>query len=128
MGRVAARHPVLARTLTRRGAVLFGVVLLVLAVGMPRWQVVKEQRSVAALASLPPETPNVLLIILDTVRAASLGLYGYDRPTTPNLERWASRGVTFERAFAPAPWTLPTHASLFTGQWPHELSADWEKI
>lgn len=65
----------------------------------------------------------MLLIILDTVRAASLSLYGYDRPTTPNLERWARKGVVFDWAIATAPWTLPSHASIFTGRYPRQLSA-----
>lgn len=70
-----------------------------------------------------PNAPNVLLIVLDTVRARNLGLYGYARPTTPHLERWAREGTIFDYAIAPAPWTLPTHASLFTGMPPTLLSA-----
>ena len=46
--------------------------------------------------------------------------------TTPNLERLARRGVRFERAFSTSSWTLPSHASIFTGRWPHELGADWK--
>jgi arylsulfatase A-like enzyme len=68
--------------------------------------------------------PNVLLIVMDTVRASSLSLYGYHRDTTPNLARLARRGITFEQARATAPWTLPSHASMFTGRLPHDLSAD----
>jgi arylsulfatase A-like enzyme len=67
-------------------------------------------------------TPNVLFITLDTVRAQNLSLYGYARKTTPNLEQLASRGVCFDRAVAPAPWTLPSHASMFTARFPQELS------
>ncbi len=62
--------------------------------------------------------------MLDTVRADHLSLYGYDRPTTPNLARWAKRGIRFDRARATAPWTLPSHASMLTGYWPHQLSSD----
>jgi arylsulfatase A-like enzyme len=78
-------------------------------------------------SGLPPaaQSPNVLLIILDTVRAANLSLYGYERRTTPNLERFAERGVVFDRAIAPSPWTLPSHAVLFSGRDPNELNADW---
>jgi arylsulfatase A-like enzyme len=85
-------------------------------------------RERAALAALPAPAagPNVLLIIWDTVRAQSLGLYGYERATTPHLDSLASSSLVFERALATAPWTLPTHASVFTGRWPHELSADWD--
>lgn len=104
------------------------LVLLAVASGVAvrggRW--LMEQRRLAELPAARPGAPNVLLLILDTVRAASLSLYGYDRPTTPNLERWAQRGVVFERAIAPAPWTLPSHASMFTGQWHHALSVSWE--
>ena len=75
---------------------------------------------------LPPEhSPNVLLIVLDTVRADRLSLYGYKRPTTPNLERLSKRGVRFDNARATAPWTLASHASMFTGHWPREIGAQW---
>ena len=73
------------------------------------------------------EGPNVLLIILDTVRARSLSLYGRERATSPRLDSFAERGLVFERAIAPSPWTLPSHASIFTGRYPHRLSVDWEK-
>ncbi len=62
--------------------------------------------------------PNIILIVLDTVRADHLSVYGYDRPTTPVLERMASEGVLFENAFATGPWTIPSHASFFTGLYP----------
>ena len=68
--------------------------------------------------------PNVVLIVLDTVRADSLTSYGSERDTTPNLARLADQGVLFTQARSTAPWTLPSHASLFTGRWPFELSAD----
>jgi len=75
---------------------------------------------------LPPaDSPNVLLIVLDTVRADHLSLYGYRRATSPALERLAKRGIRFDEARATAPWTLPSHASLFTGRWPHELAVKW---
>jgi arylsulfatase A-like enzyme len=69
--------------------------------------------------------PNVLLIVLDTVRADHMSLHGYERPTTPSLERLASLGVRFDRARATAPWTLASHASLFTGRWPRDLAVKW---
>jgi arylsulfatase A-like enzyme len=70
-------------------------------------------------------SPNVLLIVLDTVRADHLSLYGYARSTTPTLERLATQGIRFDEARATAPWTLPSHASMFTGRWPHELGEEW---
>ncbi len=59
--------------------------------------------------------PDVILISLDTLRADRLGCYGYDLNTSPNLDRLASRGIRFERAVSQAPWTYPSHRSLFTG-------------
>lgn len=88
-------------------------------------QLVREKRALASLKAAGPGAPNVLLIVLDTVRAMDLGLYGYSRPTSPVLARWADRGVTYRRAFSVAPWTLPSHASMFTGRLVHEMSADW---
>ena len=73
------------------------------------------------------DAPDVLLLILDTVRARSLSLYGYGRPTTPRLEALGRDGVVYERAIAPAPWTLPSHAAMFTGRPAHELSASWRR-
>ena len=62
--------------------------------------------------------------MLDTVRADRLSLHGYDRDTTPNLARLSRRGVRFDQARSTAPWTLPSHASIFTGRWPHELEVE----
>jgi arylsulfatase A-like enzyme len=75
---------------------------------------------------LPPaNSPNVLLIVLDTVRADHLSLHGYERPTTPVLDKFAKQGIRFDLARATVPWTLPSHASMFTGRWPHELGEEW---
>ncbi|WP_049985538.1 sulfatase [Halobellus rufus] len=69
---------------------------------------------------------NVLFVVMDTVRKDRLTPYGYDRPTTPNLEAFAEEATVFEQAVAPAPWTLPVHASLFTGMYPSQHGADQE--
>ncbi|MFC6874949.1 sulfatase [Halobellus marinus] len=69
---------------------------------------------------------NVLFVVLDTVRKDRLTPYGYDRPTTPNLAAFAEEATVFEQAVAPAPWTLPVHASLFTGLYPSQHGADQE--
>ena len=71
----------------------------------------------------PAGAPNVLLVVLDTVRADNLSLHGYGRPTTPRLETWARRGVRFDQARSTSPYTLGTHASLFTGHWMSDTSA-----
>jgi arylsulfatase A-like enzyme len=60
--------------------------------------------------------PNVILISLDTVRADRMSLYEYERTTSPNIDDWArGGGVVFDNAIAQAPWTLPSHVSIFTG-------------
>jgi hypothetical protein len=67
------------------------------------------------------ELPDVLLVVLDTVRADRLSTYGYERPTSIQLDALARGGVAFEDVTAPASWTWPSHASLFTGTppWVH---------
>jgi len=84
-----------------------------------------KQRREAGRPLPAADAPNVLLIVLDTVRADHLSLYGYPRATSPALERLGKQGIRFEEARATAPWTLPSHASLFTGRWPHELAVKW---
>ncbi|MGP0063556.1 MAG: sulfatase [Isosphaeraceae bacterium] len=73
----------------------------------------------------PTGSPNVLLIVLDTVAADHLSLYGYERPTSATMEELAARGVRFDWVQATSSWTLPSHASMLTGYWPHELSVGW---
>ena len=62
-----------------------------------------------------PEAVNVLLISIDSLRADHLHCYGHDAQTSPNIDRLASQSILFENAIADTTWTLPTHASLFTG-------------
>jgi arylsulfatase A-like enzyme len=60
----------------------------------------------------------VVVVVLDTVRAASMSAYGYGLPTTPNFDALAQGGALFLDASAPGTWSLPSHASLFTGVYP----------
>jgi arylsulfatase A-like enzyme len=71
----------------------------------------------------PLPRPHVILISIDTLRADRLGLYGASRDTSPVLDALARESLVFERAFTPAPWTLPAHASLFTGLEPRQHGA-----
>lgn len=75
----------------------------------------------------PAEARNVILVVLDTVRASNLSLFGYELPTTPNLSRLAQSAVHFTNAISPASWTLQAHSSIFTGRLPFKLTADWSK-
>ena len=110
-----------ARRITWWGSVL--VALAAVAVHGTRY--LAERRHLAALPAPAAGAPNVLLIVLDAVRARNLSVYGYPLRTSPALEDLARRGVMFRRAFATAPWTLPTHSSLMTGRYPHELRVGW---
>jgi membrane-anchored protein YejM (alkaline phosphatase superfamily) len=70
-------------------------------------------------SSVEHEFPNVLLVSIDTLRADRLGCYGYERPTTPALDRFArEHAVRFAHAFAESSWTLPSHATMLTGLHP----------
>lgn len=69
------------------------------------------------------QEPNVLLIVMDAARADNFSCYGHDRPTTPNIDRLAGGGLRFTRAVSSSSWTLPAHASLFTGLLPYENGA-----
>jgi arylsulfatase A-like enzyme len=75
---------------------------------------------------VPPALPDVLLVVLDTVPARSTSLHGYALDTTPNLEKLAAAGAWFRSAIAPSPWTVPSHAALFTGELPREVGCHHE--
>src|SRR5262249_30946188 len=87
--------------------IVFG--LAALAIGLFGWRTFSRSRR-----------PNVLLITLDTTRADRLGCYGNSTALTPALDALAAEGVLFERAYTPAPLTLPSHASMMTGLYPRE--------
>lgn len=61
------------------------------------------------------EDRNVVLIILDTVRADHLSCYGYERSTSPTIDSLSACGILWQEARSQAPWTLPSHASIWTG-------------
>jgi arylsulfatase A-like enzyme len=124
--RMGLQRRQMLQNLVRRTVPGLMALVLVLTVGVYGWRWFGVRQAVAQLPAGLSKAPNVLLIVMDTVRAQSLSLYGYHRQTTPHLERWAQSGVVFERAISASPWTLPSHATMFTGRWPHELSTNWE--
>ena len=65
-------------------------------------------------------SPDIVFLVLDTQRADRLSCYGYSLPTSPNLDRLAADATQFNRAIAAAQWTVPSHASMFTGLYPSE--------
>ncbi len=118
------RHGAGFRRIVRLGFPLVALLLVVvaaMALGRDRFF---EWRDRAR--PLPPAgSQNVILLVLDTVAADHLSLHGYDRATSPTIDEMATGGIRFDRAQATSSWTLPSHASMFTGRWPHELSASW---
>ncbi|MCB1043092.1 MAG: sulfatase [Acidobacteria bacterium] len=80
---------------------------------------------VACLATLAcrqaPHRPNVLVIVIDTLRADKLGCYGFPLETSPNMDRMAAQGIRFDDVIAPSSWTRPSMGSLFTGIYPRTL-------
>ena len=76
----------------------------------------KEFRERRRLAT--PEAPNIVYVVMDTLRRDRIGLYGYDRATTPRLDEFAREGLVFEDAYTTSSWTWPSTASLLTGRLP----------
>lgn len=71
---------------------------------------------------------HLVLVVFDTLRADHMSVYGYPRPTTPFLESVVDDVVRFAEVRAPAPWTIPSHASLFTGLPPAQHRAQWGRM
>lgn len=77
----------------------------------------------ARLESQAAPGPNVILLVIDTLRADALGCYGYERPTSPNIDALAAQGTLFQSASSPAAWTKPSTATLLTGLHPSRHGA-----
>jgi len=121
---VLERHARTFRRIVKVSAPVAMGILLVLAVSPWAAGRIKQLRERAR--PLPRSgSPNVLLIVLDTVAAGHLSLYGYGRPTSTTLIELAEQGIRFDGAIANSSWTLPSHAAMFTGRWLHELSVGW---
>ena len=114
-----------AEVLFRRSATILIVITLLLGTVGAMWDDFRERTTISALPQPKNGAPNLLLITLDTLRADHLSAYGYERHTSPNIDRLSQGGAIFENAFSNSSWTLPAHASLFTGRRPHEHKADW---
>jgi arylsulfatase A-like enzyme len=108
-----------ARTLP--GLALMAIALYVVPLARERWA---EERTLAALPPAPAGAPNVIWIVLDTVRADATSLVEASGRSTPTLAALGARGIVFEEARSPAGWTLPSHTSMFTGHWPRALYSE----
>lgn len=84
-------------------------------------------KSKVAAAQPALEHPNVIIILWDTVRADRMSLYGYELDTTPRIKKWAEEnGMVFDHAVSPAMWTVPSHASMFSGTPPSTHGAGFD--
>jgi arylsulfatase A-like enzyme len=118
------RRPIRGRITVALGLILMIVCHSIPTIATARHMVRESDSGSQALP--PPGSPNLLLIVLDTVRSDRLELLGHDRETFPWLSELAREGVSFRRALSAAPWTLPSHASIFTGLYPSGHGAHHE--
>jgi arylsulfatase A-like enzyme len=123
---LAPRLGALGANAPRRVA-LMPVLLAVLAVGARGYGAATERLRAARLPAAADGAPNVLVLMLDTVRRDR-----FARPDgvslTPALDRFTARGVWYPNAWSTTSWSLPSQASVLTGRYPHEHGADWPDL
>ena len=95
-----------------------------IVIGIPVGSWLKEEYSTSMLPIADRASPNILVIVVDALRADHVSSYGYSRVTSPNIDKIAQQGVLFEHAIASSSWTQPSHASLLTGRYTYEHKAE----
>ncbi|MDA8019985.1 MAG: sulfatase-like hydrolase/transferase [Thermoanaerobaculia bacterium] len=112
------------KTMNRSGLIgLIGIALL----GAMHLYSLRTDPSAASVLSISPSAerkPHVFIVLVDTLRADHLGVYGYSKPTSPTVDALATDSTVFERAFAPAPWTRPSCGALLTSRHPPEIGLE----
>jgi arylsulfatase A-like enzyme len=112
------------------GRAVPALLLLCLVAGLVGWWAIRAltpapsaEPGAPPVAKPGPEAPNLVLLVLDTLRADHVGAYGAALPpgVSPELDAFAARGVRFDRAIAPSPWTRPSMGALFTSHYPRTL-------
>ncbi len=97
-------------------------VAIIIAIQGGGW--LTEKVKTSNLPSAASGAPNVIVIVVDTLRADHLSSYGYERDTSPFMDSLAAEGVRFENAISPSSWTQPVHASMLTGRYTYEHQAE----
>ncbi|RJP16632.1 MAG: hypothetical protein C4520_18540 [Candidatus Abyssobacteria bacterium SURF_5] len=103
----------------RRLLIFIAVVALLVGIGFGGWRTLSAKKK--------PYRPNTILMTLDTTRMDYLSCYGYPARITPVIDKLAEEGLKYEFAISPSSWTLPAHASIFTGMLPSYHSAHYGK-
>ena len=120
-----ARHDEVGRRFFRRSVRVTLAVVLLTFVAIEGGSIVSERVQTARLPVAEGQAPNILLIVIDALRADRLSAYGSERPTSPAIDRLAREGALFERAFSTSSYTLPSHASILTGLYPYQHGVEW---
>ncbi|MGH9504492.1 MAG: sulfatase [Terriglobales bacterium] len=122
--RWVARHEAATLQFVRRTFPLVAGAGVMALVGIRGGHWLLEANAVAKLPAAAPGAPNVLVIVVDTLRADHLSSFGYARPTSPNIDHIADQGSLFQNAVSTSSWTYPSHASLLTGRYQYEHGMD----
>lgn len=103
---------------------------LVVAANVAQYVRGSQRESEVTVQRSRPEGPNVIVLVIDTLRADHVGVYGYGRGTTPNIDAVAKNGLVFSRAISQASWTKPSMASFLTGQYlrRHGVNNKWDAL
>jgi arylsulfatase A-like enzyme len=126
-GRAFNRFREAALTAVEQTAPWLAAAVVLIAVGQQAIAWERNAQSAPAVDAASEDRPNVLFIVLDTLRADALAAYGGAPEDAQFLNRLADENLVFERAYATAPWTLPSTASMFTGRLPFDLSTGWDE-
>lgn len=118
-----SRHALQARRVVSRTLPWVAGTAAACLIGIPGYPLWVEHRELAKRPGISSSAPNIVLVIVDTLRADHLSCYGYGRVTSPSIDQLARKGVLFENAISPSSWTLPAHASMLTGLYPSEHGA-----
>ena len=122
----AGKHEAAVFGFWRRSIAWVALIAVIAFVTIQTSVFMQDRLAVTRLPDAQTGSPNIVLIVLDTLRADHLSSYGYPRATSPNIDQLANQGVLFENAYAASSWSLPSHVSMLTGEYVHEHGAEWD--
>jgi arylsulfatase A-like enzyme len=120
------RAPARLERRSRRALPWLAAATLAAALGIEGGSWLTERMATGRLPAAESTAPDIVVLIIDTLRADHVSHLGYRRRTTPALDRLASEGVTFENALSTSSYTLPSHASILTGLYPYQHGVEWQ--